>query len=301
VGVVVAGALWGVPWVAGEVAGLVRRTPEVLERLAELLQGVEERLMRLNLPGVEGSEVAERIRALGADDVVEFLDARREALGAWLLESALGVGRGVSALLSLLGYLILTPVVAFYLLRDWDRVMARAASLVPPSRPGILAFGREYDEALAGYLRGQLTVSLIIGAMTATGLFLVGFPYALLLGLIVGIFNVVPYLGLVMSLLPALGIALASGDVGPSLLKVAVVYGVAQTVESAWISPRIVGDSTGLHPVWILLAIAVSGFFFGFVGLLLAVPAAVGIKLLLVRGVERYQASALFQEKGAKG
>jgi predicted PurR-regulated permease PerM len=219
------------------------------------------------------------------------LDERREQLFQWLLSGALGVGRGLGAFLTVVGYLVLTPVVAFYLLRDWDRVVARGASLVPPRRAYLRDFGAEYDRALASYLRGQVTVSLIVGSLTALGLLLVGFPYALLLGLIVAIFNVVPYLGLVLSLLPALAIALASGDVGGALLRVGVVYTVAQTLESAVFSPRIVGDSTGLHPVLILLAIAVSGFFFGFVGLLLAVPAAVGIKLLVTRGLARWRAS----------
>jgi predicted PurR-regulated permease PerM len=293
-GGVVGAVIWGLPWAAEELGGLARRAPDALTRLAAILEGLEDRLVRLRIPGVEGAEVAERIRALGADDVVGFLDARKEQLTQWLLSGALGVGRGVGAALTVLGYLVLTPVIAFYLMRDWDRVIGRASALVPPTHDHIRTFGRDYDRALAGYLRGQVTVSVIIGTMTAGGLLLVGFPYAILLGLIVAIFNVVPYLGLVLSLLPAVAIALASGDVGTSLLKMGAVYTVAQTLESAVFSPRIVGDSTGLHPVWILLAIAVSGFFFGFVGLLLAVPGAVGIKLLLARGLTRYLRSPLF-------
>ncbi len=298
VGLTVAAAVWGAPWLAGEVAELSKRAPDALARFASFLEAMEERLRRLNVPGVDGSAVAERIRAFGADDVVAFLEERQEQLVAWLMSGALGLGRGVSAVLTVLGYLVLTPVVAFYLMRDWDRVVERAAALVPPGRGEILRFGRDYDRALAGYLRGQVTVSVILGAMTTLGLLLAGFPYAVLLGLIVAIFNVVPYLGMVLSLLPAIGIALASGDVGTSLLKVGVVYTITQSIESGILAPRIVGDSTGLHPVWILLAIAVGGFFFGFVGLLLAVPGAVGIKLLLARGLERYRNSELFRGSG---
>jgi predicted PurR-regulated permease PerM len=297
-GGVAAAVIWGVPWAAAELAGLARRAPEALDRLAAMLQGFEARLARLRIPGFEGAELATRIGALRAEDVVAFLEARQQQIGEWLLSGALGVGRGVGAFLTILGYLVLTPVVAFYLMRDWDRVVARGAALVPVTHAHLLTFGREYDRALAGYLRGQLTVSLIIGTMTAVGLLLVGFPYALLLGLIVAVFNVVPYLGLVLSLLPALAIALTSGDVGSALLRVALVYGIAQTLESAVISPRIVGDSTGLHPVWILLAIAVGGFFFGFVGLLLAVPVAVGIKLLAERGLARYRRAHTFASDG---
>jgi predicted PurR-regulated permease PerM len=297
-GGVAAAAIWGVPWAAAELAELARRAPAALDRLAMMLQGLEARLARLRIPGVEGAELAGRIRALRAEDIVAFLETRQQQITQWLLSGALGVGRGVGAFLTILGYLVLTPVVAFYLMRDWDRVVARAASLVPVTHAHLLTFGREYDRALAGYLRGQVMVSLIIGTMTAVGLLLAGFPYALLLGLIVAVFNVVPYLGLVLSLLPALAIALTSGDVGSALFRVALVYGIAQTLESAVISPRIVGDSTGLHPVWILLAIAVGGFFFGFVGLLLAVPAAVGIKILALRGMARYRRSHAFASDG---
>jgi predicted PurR-regulated permease PerM len=294
-GLGVAAVVWGAPWLAGEVAELSRRAPDALARFASFLEAAEERLTRLNIPGVDGGAMVERIRGLGSEDVVAFLEERQEQLVAWVMSGALGLGRGVSAVLTVLGYLVLTPVVAFYLMRDWDRVLERAASLVPPGREELLELGREYDRALAAYLRGQVTVSVILGAMTTTGLLLVGFPYAVLLGLIVAVFNVVPYLGMVLSLLPAIGIALASGDVGSSLLKVGVVYTVTQSIESGILAPRIVGDSTGLHPVWILLAIAVGGFFFGFVGLLLAVPGAVGIKLLLHRALDRYRNSELFQ------
>ncbi len=290
-GGLVAAVIWGAPWAAQELAALARRAPAVLDRVAEGVQGLEARMARLRLPGVEGSELVARIEALSSDDVVAFLEARQDQLVQWLLSGALGVGRGVGAFLTVVGYLVLTPVVAFYLMRDWDRVISRAAALVPPQRGSLRDFGAEYDRTLASYLRGQVTVSLIVGSLTAVGLLLVGFPYALLLGLIVAIFNVVPYLGLVLSLLPALAIALTGGDMATDLLKVGVVYTVAQSLESAVFSPRIVGDSTGLHPVLILLAIAVFGFFFGFVGLLVAVPTAVAIKLLLERGVARWRAS----------
>lgn len=293
-GGIAAAVIWGVPWAASELAALARRAPEALDRIALMLQGLEARLARLRIPGVEGSELAARIGTLEAHDIVAFLETRQQQIGQWLLTGALGFGRGVGTFLTILGYLVLTPVVAFYLMRDWDRVVARAASLVPVTHAHLLTFGRDYDRALAGYLRGQVMVSLIIGTMTTLGLLLVGFPYALLLGLIVAVFNVVPYLGLVLSLLPALAIALTSGDVGSDLLRVGLVYGIAQTLESAVFSPRIVGDSTGLHPVWILLAIAVGGFFFGFVGLLLAVPVAVGIKLLAQRGLDRYRRAHAF-------
>jgi predicted PurR-regulated permease PerM len=295
-GGLVALALWGVPWLANEVSALIRKAPEALDRVADLVRGLEDTLLRLQLPGFDGAEWAARINEVGGDDIVAFLDERREQIVEAIWTGVLGLGRGVGSVLSVLGYLVLAPVLTFYLLRDWDRVLARAADLIPRNREDLRTFAEEYDRGLSAYLRGQVLVSLTVGSMTAFGLLVLGFPFALFLGAVVAVFNVVPYLGLVLSLIPALAIALATATPGASLLKVAVVYTVAQTLESAVVSPRIVGNSTGLHPVWILLAIMVGGFFFGFVGLLIAVPGAVGLKLLAVRGVERYRRSQLFQD-----
>ncbi len=122
------------------------------------------------------------------------------------------------------------------------------------SRKGVLSVVKEYDHLLSRYLRGQITVALILGVITAIGLLVFRFPNAILLGVLVAVFSVVPYLGLVLSLIPALFIALVSGNVGFSLLTIVIVYGGSQILEGAVISPRIVGESVGLHPVWVVLA-----------------------------------------------
>lgn len=199
-------------------------------------------------------------------------------------------------MLSIAGYVVLTPVLTFYLLRDWDRLRSVAANLLPAARKEeVVSLAGEYDRLLGRYLRGQITVAVISGTIVAVALGVMSFPYAAMLGLLMAVFNVVPYLGLVLSLVPAVFIALVSGSIGASLLKVAVAYGLAQGLENAVVSPRIVGDSVGLHPFWVVLALAVGGFFFGFVGLLIAVPAAVGVKLLVERALTQYRASALFR------
>jgi predicted PurR-regulated permease PerM len=135
----------------------------------------------------------------------------------------------------------------------------------------------------------------MIGTLTGVLLFVVRFPYPFLLGALAGVMGLIPFLGLVLSLIPAVIIALVSGSVLLSLVKVAGVYGVVQILDGGVISPRIVGDSVGLHPVWIVLALSMGGFFFGFVGLLIGVPVAVGVKLAAVRGLERYRASKLYE------
>jgi predicted PurR-regulated permease PerM len=207
----------------------------------------------------------------------------------------LGVGRGLGTVFTILGFLFLTPILAFYLLRDYHQINLRMAGVIPPAqRERALHFLQRYDQLLARYLRGQVLAAAIIGTLTGLGLWVLGFPYALALGVVAGVFNVVPYLGLIATLFPAVLIALFSGAVVASLIKLAGVVVVVQLLEQAVISPRIVGESVGLHPVWLILSLAVGGYFFGFVGLLLAVPAAVLIKLLLAAALGRYRSSSLF-------
>lgn len=290
-----AGALavgFGVPWVAAQVADASERAPDFLRQAADWFEGLGDRVAALDIPFVDSAVIADAIRNLDADTVVDFLQDNREAVQDRVWEGVLGLGQGVLSVAAVVGYVVLTPVLTFYLLRDYNHILSRLKDLAPEGRADALVQGvRQYDRLLAAYLRGQVTVSVLVGAMTALGLWITQIPYALLLGVIVAVFNVVPYLGVILSLIPALIIAATTGDPLISLLKVGVVYTVAQSVESAVLSPRIVGESTGLHPVWVLLALATGGFFFGFVGLLLAVPGAVGVSLLVGRFVERYRAS----------
>ena len=289
-----------IPAAVDQIGELTQRAPVFFQRVAGWLESARGRLLLVDLPFVDEDALLDRLRGVDSATVVAFLQERSEALGQWVWEGITGVGRGLGAMASVLGYVVLTPVLTFYLLRDWDRMTRAGASLLPRDRrEGAMRFADEYDDLLGRYLRGQITVAMSVGAITALGLWIAGFPYAGTLGLIVAVFSVVPYLGLVLSLIPALFIALVSGSVLVSLVKVAVVYGVAQGLEGAVISPRIVGDSVGLHPVLVVLALAVGGFFFGFVGLLLAVPGAVGVKLLVERGMEGYLASDFYQGEAA--
>lgn len=285
----------GIPAAARQLGDVLEKAPIFFQRVADWLDTARERILRVNVPLLDEEALVARLREIDSATVVSFLEARRTALASWAWGGVSGVGRGIGAFVSIGGYVVLTPVLTFYLLRDWDRLMAAIADLIPRDRrESVVELASDYDRHLSRYLRGQVTVALIVGSLTATGLALVRFPYAAMLGLVVAVFSVVPYLGLLMSLLPAIFIALVSGDVGISLLKVGVVYGVAQGLEGTVVSPRIVGESVGLHPVWVVLALALSGFFFGFVGLLVAVPGAVGIKLLVVRSVRRYRDSDLY-------
>ena len=266
----------------------VRQTGSLVGEVAEWVREVDPSAPPIDLPLLDEEALLATLNSVDAETVNAFLEHRGAeiAKGAW--EAVLGIGRSFGFLFSLLGYLVLTPVLTFYLLRDFDRITTAIDGLIPKRlRPTARGFAGEYDRLLSRYLRGQVATSVITGLITGMGLYVVGFPYAFILGTTVAILGVVPYLGIIASLAPAVVIALASGEVGASLAKVAVVYGAAQALESGVLSPRIVGESVGLHPVWILLALSLGGFFFGFVGLLIGVPVAVGCKLLAVRFLER--------------
>jgi predicted PurR-regulated permease PerM len=289
--------MYGIPAIVGQVDQLIQSAPELLQRVGGWLNGIRERL--IFVPGLD-EEIIPDLRNVDPAQVVTFLEERREQLAGGTWRGVLGLGRGLGSAATVLGYVVLTPVLTFYLLRDYDRITAWLRELIPRGREaGVVEFAREYDALLSRYLRGQLTVALILGVMTGILLFVVRFPYPFLLGALAGVMALVPFLGLVLSIIPALIVALVSGTVAVSLIKVAAVYGAVQILEGGVISPRIVGESVGLHPVWIVLALSVGGFFFGFVGLLIGVPLAVGIKLVAVRGLERYRSSEFYE--GSEG
>lgn len=293
VGAGVAAVLFGIPALVGQIDELVQAAPELVALVGDWLSGIREFVV--GIPGV-GEDVVPDLANLDPEEIVAFLQERREQLASGTWRGVLGLGRGLGSAATMAGYVFLTPILTFYLLRDYDGILARLRGLLPRSREaGVVEFAREYDVLLSRYLRGQLTVALIIGVLTGTLLLVVQFPYAFLLGALAGVMGLIPFLGLVLSIIPAVIIALVSGSVLWSLAKVALVYGLVQILDSGIISPRVVGDSVGLHPVWIVLALSVGGFFFGFVGLLISVPAAVGVKLVTVRGLERYRSSELYE------
>ncbi|MGE0160304.1 MAG: AI-2E family transporter [Gemmatimonadales bacterium] len=288
--------LFVVPAALRELGDVVRQAPVFFQRLVEWLSSLRQRALTMDIPLVDEDDLLQRLQAIDANAVVSFLQERMSALGARIWSAVLGLGRGIGTVFTVLGYVALTPVLTFYLLRDWDRLTTSAATLLPEDRrAAIVSFAVDCDRMISRYLRGQLTVAIAMGIITALGLWLARFPYAGMLGLIVAVFSVVPYLGLVLSLIPAIFIALVSGSVLISLLKVALVYGLSQLLEASVISPRIVGESVGLHPVFVLLALSLGGFFFGFVGLLLGVPAAAIGKLLVERALRRYRSSAFYR------
>lgn len=205
------------------------------------------------------------------------------------------VTRSGVALFVGLANLLLIPLVTFYLLRDWDRLIAYIRRLLP-RRHAVLAvrLARDCDTALAGFIRGQLAVMLALATVYTVGLWLVGLDLALLIGLFAGLVSFVPYLGFIVGILFAtIAAAMQFQDLF-HLLLVFAVFGVGQLLESFIFTPLLVGDRIGLHPVTVIFAVMAGGQLFGFVGVLLALPVAAVAGVLVRYARERYLASALY-------
>jgi predicted PurR-regulated permease PerM len=283
------------PLVAAQGAQFLTDLPRIMEELRTWYNAQVMGLASSQLPIIRDIPF-ERALDVESRDVGQFLLDELERLNpSW--EAAMGVGRGLQTGLTILGYLVLTPVLTFYLLRDFPSVGQGIAQILPPARrEGTLSFLHRYDVLLGEYLRGQLLVATFVGIATAIGFWIVGFPNAILLGVVAGIFNIVPYLGLIVSLVPAALIALLTPPLWLSALKVAGVFFVVQSLDSYFFSPKIVGDRVGLHPVWVMFAIIGFASVFGLVGLLLAIPIAVLIKLVIENMIGTYKGSVYYRD-----
>ena len=204
--------------------------------------------------------------------------------------------RGV-AIINLLGLLFITPVVTFYLLRDWEKVIAAIDSALPLDHADtIRKLTRESNAAIAGYVRGQALVCLALGSFYGIGLTLVGLKFGLVIGLIAGAISFIPFVGTFVGAVMALGMALAQFP--PEWIgvgKVAAVFLVGQTLEGNFLSPKLVGDRVGLHPVWIMFALLAGGSLFGFTGVLIAVPVAAVLGVIVRHFLARYRESDLYR------
>ena len=200
------------------------------------------------------------------------------------------------ALVDIAALLIVTPVVAFYLLLDWDRMIAKVDSWIPRNHLGtIRGLATELDNTIAGFVRGQGSLCLILGLFYAIGLSLVGLNFGLLIGFFTGLISFIPYVGSTVGLVLAVGVALV--QFWPDYIWIAVVAGIfflGQFIEGNILQPKLVGKSVGLHPVWLMFALFAFGALFGFVGVLIAVPAAAAVGVLVRFALQRYLDSDLY-------
>lgn len=239
-------------------------------------------------------------------DVIETFDKLRssvqEHMGTitqWLGRLVSGVLSGGAFLANFLSLLFLTPLVTFYMLRDWDRIVAAIDDLLPRRNADtIRALVRQIDETLAGFVRGQASVCLVLGFFYAVTLSVIGLDFGLLIGLGAGLVSFIPFVGALLGFL--VGVAVAFFQFGDWLQVglVTLVFGIGQILEGNFLTPKLVGEKVGLHPLWVVFALLAGGTIFGFVGVMLSVPVAAVIGVLTRFAIIRYRASLLYQGSG---
>jgi predicted PurR-regulated permease PerM len=286
------------------VLALVLIAPLLIDQLTQFAQALPDLLNRAHsklLP-----YYATLQQRFGLPDLTELGDMARARMGSglsWIGQTLLNVAQGSMAIANLLSLIFITPVVTFYLLRDWDRIVAKVDVLLPRQHAAVIrAQGREIDVTLAGFARGQATVCIILATYYATALMIVGLPFGLAVGMVAGLLTFIPYLGAIGGFVIAIAIALVNFDTWSGVIAVAAVFGIGQVAEGNVLTPKLVGDRVGLHPVWVIFALLAGGTLFGFLGLLLAVPVAAGIGVLVRFALSRYLASPVYLGRiGATG
>jgi predicted PurR-regulated permease PerM len=268
-----------IPTLARQTTALVETAPQLFRNLQEFLTARFPDLM------VEGSTLRTSLADLG--------QTIRER-GGELVNAIIGT---FSSVLNVVLLFVIVPVVAFYLLLDWDRMVAQIDRLLPRDHaPVIRRLAREINETLAGFVRGQGTVCLILGSYYAVALMLVGLPFGLVIGLIAGLLTFIPYVGALIGGALSIGLALFQfwGDWW-TIVIIAAIFQVGQIVEGNVLTPKLVGSSVGLHPVWLIFALSAFGTLFGFVGLLVAVPVAAALGVLTRFALSQYRESRLYR------
>lgn len=271
------------PLLVSQAQSFAANLPELVKSLQELVTNTE----------------SEWLRALIGDNAVSIQERINQWLGqgaGWISTILQQIWSSGLALVNIVSLLIVTPVVAFYMLLDWDRMVEKVDSWLPrDSRNTIHSIMGDIDSAVAGFVRGQGTLCLILGVSYAIGLTAVGLNFGLLIGLFAGLISFIPYVGSIAGLVVSIGVALV--QFWPDWIPVAIVAGifaVGQFVEGNILQPKLVGKSVGLHPVWLMFALFAFGSLMGFTGMLIAVPAAAAVGVVVRFALANYLDSTLY-------
>lgn len=272
-------ALLILPTLVEQTISLVNSAPDIFAKLQNFLTERFPALMDAN------SNLRQTLDSLG-----QAIQSKGGELVNTVVSSAM-------SLLNIVILMVIVPVVAFYMLLDWDKMVAKVDGFLPLDHaPVVRQIAADVDRTLSSFIRGQGTVCLTMGVFYAIGLMLVGLQFGLLVGAFAGLITFIPYIGALIGGALAIGLGLFQfwGD-WVSLGLVAGVFAVGQALEGNVITPKLVGNSVGLHPVWLMFALSVFGTLFGFVGMLVAVPVAAIIGVLIRFGIGQYQEGRLYQ------
>jgi len=276
------------PLLGGQLASLIQNIPTYVSKLRSLVS--DPGLPWLNKLFGNG---------LGSDKGISDLVTQG---AGWLTTFLTGLWSGGRAIVSVFSLIVVTPVVAFYLLYDWHRMVSTVDSWIPiRQRDTVHQLAHETDRAIAGFVRGQAAVCVILGTFYAVALTLTGLNFGVLIGLISGLITFIPYVGSMTGLVLSAGVAVA--QFWPDytwIVVVIVIFFVGQFIEGNVLSPKLVGESAGLHPVWVIFALLAFGYLFGFVGLLVAVPVSATIGVLARFALKRYLESSFYTGEPTK-
>jgi len=263
--------------------------------LVESLPRYRDWFMQTLLPWIERRTGMQLTVWLDTDRIIDLVRTHWESAGGFAATVVSYVSRSGFALLGWATNVVLIPVLAFFFLRDWDLIVERVAAMVPRDHIATASrLARESSDVLGGFLRGQFLVMLILGAMYGLGLWIVGLDLGLLIGLIAGLFTFVPYLGPTSGIVLGVIAALVQFGDWKHVLGVLIVFGIGQVIESYWLTPKLVGNRIGLHPMAVIFAVLAGGQLFGFLGMLIALPVAAIANVLLRYAHERYTKSRLY-------
>lgn len=284
---VILAAVMVVPVVFDQAAKLAAETPALVRALVDKFNAWAPQQLK------------DMLANSGTDIQAQLGDYAGKA-ASWIAGFLPTLWLGGRTLMNILSLVIITPIVAFYLLADWDNIVAKVDGWLPRDHVDeIRSIAKDIDRAMAGFIRGQGTVCLILGTFYAVGLSLVGLKSGIAIGFAAGLLSFIPYVGALIGGIMAIGVGLV--QFWPNelqLVAVIIVFAVGQFLEGNFLSPRLVGGSIGLHPVWMMFALLAFSYVFGFLGLLLAVPLAAATGVFVRYGLRRYLDSRLYKGFG---
>lgn len=283
-----------VPILGNQLIGFTQRLPGYVMRLQAL--AIDEGTALIQRYGGEWRDSLGLGNTLSTEQIQKSIGDFVTQGAQWLLNAARSLVSGGAAIVSFFSLIIVTPVVAFYILVDWGKMIATLDRWLPlDHRDSLRKIASEINQALAGFIRGQSLVCLFLGVWYGLGLTLIGLDFGFLIGVIAGVLSFIPYVGSLTALVLSLGVGLVQGwpDLKLFFLSLGIV-GVGQFLEGNVVSPKLVGESIGLHPVWLMFALFAFGELFGFTGLLIAVPTAAALGVLLRHLIGLYLTSPLY-------
>ena len=273
-----------VPTLAHQMAGFAEDFPGYIASLQELVSTVSVDLLPKFLHDFDASSLQNNIKDLVGQGA------------SWVGQLIKSLWNGGQALIDMIALVVITPVVAFYLLYDWDRMVAKIDQWLPRDhRDTIRRLASQIDESVSGFVRGQIMVGMILGIFYALSLSLLGLNFGLLIGLGAGVISFIPYVGATLGLVVSGGVAIVQFWPEPLPILTALgIFAVGQFVEGNILQPRLVGERVGLHPVWLMFALLAFGSLYGFVGMLIAVPAAAAVGVIVRYALSQYLLSPLY-------